>query len=282
MSIRIVTDSTCDVPESIAHRHNITVIPAYVNIGDKSYIDGIEMSRQQFYTLLPTLSQVPTTSTPGVGMFTELYEKLTQEGADEIISIHLSSTLSAMFNSARLGAEDANEKGMRVTAIDSKQLSLGCGYLVIEAAKMAAQGRTVAEIVTEIESLKERTYVITALDTLEYLRKSGRVSRWESGLGNMLQIKPLITVHQGELGLERTRTRKGAWDRLFAIAQTLGPHDHVAIMHTHASERVTEFQQSVEQLFPNNPIEIVTEVTPIIGTHIGPNAVAVTLVQKQR
>lgn len=280
MSIRIVTDSTSDVPESIAQQHNITVIPAYVNIGDKSYIDGIEMSRQQFYTLLPTLSEVPTTSTPGVGMFTELYEKLTQEGADEIISIHLSSTLSAMFNSARLGAEEANEKGMHVTAVDSKQLSLGAGYMVIQAAKMAAQGHSVDEILAMIESRKERTYIIAALDTLEYLRRSGRVSRWQSSLGNMLQIKPLITVHQGELGLERARTRKGAWDRLFQIAETLGPYDHIAIMHTHSPERAAELRQNIEQLFPNNPIEIMTEVTPIIGTHIGPHTVAVTLVQK--
>jgi DegV family protein with EDD domain len=280
MSIRIVTDSTADIPVEVAQKHNITVIPAYINIGDKSYLDGIDMSRKEFYELLPTLPEVPTTATPGVAIFTDLYEQLAKEGATEIISIHLSSTLSALYNTARLGAEDA--KSARVITVDSKQVSLGIGLLAIQASQLAANGSSVEEILTVLETLKPRTYVIAALDTLEYLRRSGRVSRFQSVFGTMLQVKPIIVVHEGDLGLERTRTRKGAVDRLLALMQELGPHDQIAVLHTHTPNRAQELRQQIEQLFPSNPAELMTEVTPIIGTHVGPETVAVAIVQSQK
>lgn len=145
MSIRVVTDSTCDLPESVVAEYGITVVPLYINLGSQGYLDGVELSRQEFYDRLPDYDPAPTTATPGPQMFCEAYERLAEEGATEILSIHISISLSATVDVARVAARET--KAVPVTVFDSRQLSLGTGFLVVAAAQAAAEGRSMDDIV---------------------------------------------------------------------------------------------------------------------------------------
>jgi len=150
MSIQIVTDSTCDLPESVVADYGITVIPAYINVGDESYLDGVELSRQEFYHRLPAWESSPTTAVPGPEVFRQAYERLADEGATEVLSIHISISLSAISNSARLGVKETDR--VPVTVVDSRQLSLGTGFLVETPAKAAAEGSSMDEIMALLQA----------------------------------------------------------------------------------------------------------------------------------
>jgi DegV family protein with EDD domain len=271
MSVRIVTDSNCDLPPEIIQEHGIVVVPLYINIGTESYLDGVDMSREEFYTGLPSFHRHPTTSVPGPGMFVEAYNRLAAEGASHILSIHISATLSAVVNSARLAAEEI--QAPPVTILDSGNLTLGTGLLAVRAAEAAREGKGVDEILEILEDQIKRTYCFAGLDTLEYLRRSGRLTRLQSGLGSMLQIKPLLSMHDGEMGMERVRTRKKAVGRVVELVNELGPLEQLAIVHTHAPKRAESLRRQAEHLFPSSPPRLSAEVTPVIGTHIGPGAV---------
>jgi DegV family protein with EDD domain len=272
-----VTDSNCDLPPKLVADCGITVVPMYVNVGTKSYLDGIEMSRQTFYEGLSGFPAYPTTSVPSPGQFYEAYEQLVSEGASEILSIHVSTTLSAVANSARLAAEEIDS--VAVTILDSGNLTLGTGFLVLTACRAASAGHTMDEIVALLEDQRARTHSFAALDTLEFLRRSGRLSRLQSGLGSLLQIKPVIKVHDGEIDLERVRTRKRAVERLRELVTELGPLEELAVVHTHAFERAESLQRRSAFLFPAGKVPLTAEVTPVIGAHVGPGAVGFVAIQ---
>ena len=276
MSVRIVTDSSCDLPKELTERHKISVIPLYVNIGDKSYLDEVELSRADFYEGLPDFKSHPTTSAPGLGMFAELYDQLAAEGATEVLSIHISATLSNTVNVARLAAEAT--ESVPVTVFDTGNLTLGVGLMVLDAAEAAAAGKSMDEILAMLADKSRRTYSFAALDTLEYLRRSGRLSRFQSSLGALLQVKPLLTMHDGEMSLERVRTRRRAVERVIELVKEVGPLEQLAVVHTHALERAKDLQQQVAGLFPANSRHLSEEVTPVIGTHVGPRAVGLVAV----
>jgi len=277
MPIKIVTDSTSDLPQAVAAEHGITVIPAYINIGDKSYLDGVELSRQEFYERLPDYDPPPTTSAPGLGTFVEAYERLAAEGAAEVLSIHISSTLSGMLNVAHSAAQTL--KRVRVVVFDSRQLTLGTGFLALAAAKAAAVGRSMAEIVASLKEMVSRVYVFAAVDTLEFLRRSGRLTRLQSGLGALLSMKPLLTLYDGEITMERIRTRSHAIERLISLATELGPLEEVALLHAHAPDRAEEFRYQIQHLIPQDIAPFSVEVTPVIGAHVGPGAVGLVCVK---
>jgi DegV family protein with EDD domain len=271
MSVRIVTDSNCDLPQEVIEEYGIVVVPLYINVGTESYLDGVDMSREEFYEGLPNFSTHPTTSVPGPGMFVEAYERLVGEGTSHILSIHISSTLSAVVNSARLAMEEM--QAVPVTVLDSGNLTLGTGLLVVRAAEAAREGKGVDEILEILNDQIGRTYCFAALDTLEFLRRSGRLTRLQSGLGSILQIKPLLTMHDGKMGMERVRTRGKAIERVMELVSDVGPLETLAVVHTHAPERAEALRRQAEYLFPDQPRLLFAEVTPVIGTHIGPGAV---------
>ncbi len=277
MSIRIVTDSNCDLPEEVVAEYGITVMPLYINIGKKSYLDGVEMSRKDFYEGLPHFKHHPMTSVPGPGTFVKLYERLAAEGATEILAIHIASSLSAMTNSARLAAEEW--RTLPVTVFDSGNLTLGTGLQAVGAAQAAAAGRSMAEIVASLRDQAARTYSFAALDTLEYLRRSGRLTRFQSSLGSVLQVKPLLKMHDGEMDMERVRTRNGATGRLVELVSELGPLEELALVHTHAPERADALRGQAQDLFPSGRVPLSAEVTPVIGVHVGPGAVGFVAVK---
>jgi DegV family protein with EDD domain len=271
MTIRIVTDSTSDLPPDLAARHEITVLPTYVNVGQESYLDGVDLTRAEFYARLPQFDSPPTTAAPAVGAFSQTYEKLAREGVSAILSIHLASDLSGVLNVARLGAEAA--ESVDVTLFDSHQVSMGLGFLALSAARAAQSGATISEIVTTLEATVPRTYVFAMLDTLEYLRRSGRVSWPEFSLGTLLRIKPLLQVYKGHVqSLEKVRTQSRALEHLMQHVADLGPLRELALLHTANPQGAKRLRDRATELIPEPYSPVAVEVTPTIGAHVGPGA----------
>ncbi len=276
MAVRIVTDSTCDLPAEAIARHNIAVVPLYINVGNHGFLDGIDMKRDAFYTRLPTFSVHPTTAVPSQQKFHAIYQALADEGASEILSIHISSALSGTVDVARSAAQEA--AAVPVTVLDSQQLSLGTGFLVDTAAKMAAQGSSVAEIIPALNDQIQRSHVFAALDTLEFLKRSGRMNKYMAGLATWLQIKPIMIMHKGKPSSDRARTRDRALKRVVEMLAAVGALERVAIVHTHAqTARIAELRALAAGLLPQGDI-LTTDITPVIGAHIGPGAVGFAVV----
>jgi DegV family protein with EDD domain len=278
MTTRIVTDSTCDIPPETAEQYGIIVVPAYINIGEQSYLDGVDLTRAQFYEQLPGYKTPPTTAAPASGSFAESYKQIAETGATEIISIHVATSLSGVLNSARLGAEMVKDI-IPITMFDSMQLSMGLGLQAITAAIAANEGKTTAEIISMLEERRGRTHVFAQLDTLEFLRRSGRVNWAEFGIGTLLQIKPLIHVHNGEVKMrDKIRTSKRAMNQMIQYAAELGPLESIALLHTHAIDKLDMFRQQTRHLYPSNDEPLAVEVTPAIGAHVGPGGLGLACI----
>jgi len=269
MSIRIVTDSTCDLPAGTIENYGIKVIPLYINVGEEEYLDGIDMTREEFYRKLPDFPTHPTTAVPSPLKFKAIYDALAEEGATDIISIHISESLSAMVNVARAAAQETISAAIHV--IDGHQLSLGTGFLVEKAAELAAKGLHLKEIMDVLNSQMKRSHVFAALDTLEFLKRSGRMNRWMSNLGTLLQIKPILTMHDGLPGNEKVRTRDKALKKVVEMLEAVGKIERIAMVHTNAPERVAELRKLAAHLLPQGDI-LTEDITPVIGAHIGPGA----------
>lgn len=275
MTLRIVTDSTCDLPRALAAAHGITVLPMYINRGNESYLDDAGFSRTQFYTQLASYNPMPTTAAAGPEHFRRAYEALAAEGATEILSLHVASSLSAVVNAANIAAKET--RGVRVTVLDSRQVSLGLGFLALAAAEAAASGRTLAEIVDRLQGQITRTYVFAALDTLEFLRRSGRVNKLVASLSSLLQIKPILKVYDGAVMSERARTHSQAVQRLRELLSECAPLERAAVLYTGLPERAEELLAQVQPLLPAGEV-LRVEATPVIGTHIGPGAMGLACV----
>lgn len=270
MSVRIVTDSTCDLPAETISRYGIGIVPLYINVGKQGFLDGIDITRQEFYQKLPTFPVHPTTAAPSPQKFRAMYDALAEEGASNVMSIHISAALSAAVDMARLAAQETTSA--LVTVIDSRQLSLGTGFLVETAAKMAEAGCSSADIFAILNGQIKRSHVFAALDTLEFLKRSGRMNKYMASFATLLQIKPILTMYDGKPGTERVRTRERAMKRLVEMLVAVGPLERLAIVHTNAPERVAELHGLAAHLLPQGTIPI-EDITPVIGVHIGPGAV---------
>ena len=269
--IRIVADSTCDLPDELVNEFNINIVPLYINFGDQGYLDGIEISRQEFYQRMPDASPMPTTATPGVDMFRQAYDRMAEEGATQVLSIHVSVNLSATVNVARTAAEATTS--VPVTVYDSRQLSLGMGYLVLAAAQAARDNKSMDEIISTLDELNTRTYVFAALETLEYLQRSGRMSSVVASLGNILRIKPILKMHEGDPTGERVRTYDRALKRLIKLVQDLGSLERLDLVHTNAPDKAEQLHQQSLHLFPEGSEVLSVDVTPALGANIGPGVV---------
>jgi len=270
-----VVDSTADLPPDLAAEWGIAVVPCLVHFGRETFREGIDLALGEFYRRLETGPESPTTSAPGPGVFADIYRQVAAE-SEQIVSIHLSSKLSAVYNSARLGAEEI--KNLDVAVVDGGTLSMALGWQAVMAARMARAGRSLEEIVSMIEASRPRARVLALLDTLEYLRRSGRVSRVIAALGALLDVKPMISVEEGEvIPLGRIRSRRKAVARLISLVQELGPLTELAVLHTRARR---EAESLADRLVANYPRErmVVAEVGSIIGTHIGPNGLGVACI----
>lgn len=276
--IRIVTDSTCDLPQATINQYGIRVVPLYINIGDKGYLDGVEITRAEFDQNLPTYPTHPTTAVPSTEKFREVYDALARDGATEILSIHISTSLSAVVDTARIAAQET--KSVAVTVFDSRQLSLGTGFLVELAAQLAVQDKAMGEIVAALNDQIKRSHVFAALDTLEFLKRSGRMNGMIANFGTLLQLKPILTMFDGKAGAERVRTRERAMQRVLEMLHDAGALERVAIVHANAPERVAELRKQAAHLLPDENVPVM-DITPVIGAHIGPGAFGFAIVSKR-
>lgn len=275
MSVKIVTDSTSDIPAQVATALGITVIPLYVNFSGQSYQDGVDLTADQFYEKLVAASALPTTSTPSPDAFTQIYERLSQEGSD-VISIHVSSKLSATYNVATLGKNKL--PGCRVEIVDSGQVSMALGLQVIAAAKAAKAGASAQEIRSLLKSVSERSRLFGLLDTLEYLQKGGRIGKAQAFLGTLLQFKPLLGVRDGEVvPLERLRTTGKAVRRLQDLVSG-AKVESIAVLHSTATKEAEVLAQALAgQVSPDNMYQ--ARFGPVLGTYVGPRALGVALIE---
>lgn len=278
MKTRIVTDSTCDLPEYLVSKYKISVIPLHINQGGKTFLDGVDLTREEFYTQLPGYKPAPTTAAPGPEIFRQKYEQLADEGAQSVISIHISESLSATINSALIAA--GQFKRIPVTVLDSTQLSLGLGFIVEKAAQMAELDRKVDEILASLEELMKHTYVFASLKTLEYLRRSGRMHFALARLGEILQIKPLLHMNQGKPTAHRARTQTRATERLFEWLNEYAPYERLAIVHAGVQREAEEMAQRIKKYLPNGDIPIV-QITPVLGAHLGVGALGFACIAKE-
>jgi DegV family protein with EDD domain len=278
MNIRIVTDSTCDLPAEVVDRHAITVIPLAINVGDQSFLDGVDLTRSEFYARLPTFNPHPTTAMPGPAVFTQAFERLSDEGAQTILSIHISETLSATVNVARVAAEQFVR--IPVTVLDSGQLSLGLGFIVERAAQLAELNKDVSEIVAALGDFMRRVYVFAALRTLEYLRRSGRMNFALARFGELLQLKPLLHMNMGDAVAHRTRTQKRATARLLEWLAKYAPYEKLAIVHAGVQEEAEALSRQTSAYFPQNEV-LITQITPVLGAHLGIGALGFACVSKE-
>ena len=267
MKIAIVTDSTSDIPAELAARYAITVIPAIVVINGKSYEDGKGLSREAFYQQLPTMETPPTTATPAVGVFQQVYESILASRAQAIVSIHVSSLLSGIFNTAQMAAQSFND---RIKVIDSGQLSLGLGYQALAAAQEAIRDAPLKVVLQKIEDVHQRVRVVAMLDTLEYVRRSGRVSWARARIGSLLHIKPFVEVKNGKVfSLGQARSRTKGIEHLLDTLKRFGRLEQLTVLHTNAETEANELATQLENAAPSPPM--VVNVTTIVGTHVGPN-----------
>lgn len=278
MKIGIVSDSTCDLPQYFIEQHELEIIPSILVIEGKEYVDGVDISREDFYKRLPSLQTQPTTAAPSIGDFSTRYDSLLARGFDHIISIHPAGKLTSILNVARQAAKDFADK---VTCIDSTSLSLGLGFQVLAAAEAAELGLQAA--LDAIDSTRQRLHVYAALDTMENLRRSGRVPAAVTFLGGLLNIKPMIELLDGEVKpLAANRTTKQANERMLSSLLQFGPLERLAVLHTGAEQRAREFlnsaMQKASQSVPRDILMV--NVTTVIGTHVGPNGLGFASVRK--
>jgi DegV family protein with EDD domain len=271
-SIGLVTDSPCDLPADVVAQYAIEVVPAILVIDGREYVDGIDLTREQFYARLPALRQPPSTAAPSPAEFAARYEKLLSAGCEHVISLHTSERLTSIPNFAR---NAAREFAGRVTVLESGSLTLGTGFQVLAAAEAIQGGLGLEAALNAIRLTRERVRVAAALDTMDYLRRSGRVPAAITALGGLLSIKPVVELREGTVRpISAARTTRQANQSLLDFLTSLGPLERLSILHTNAESRARDFlallmAHDARKVIPR---EIsLTNVTSLIGTHVGPN-----------
>jgi DegV family protein with EDD domain len=278
MTIRIVTDSTCDLPKEIIDQYNISVVPCYINSGAESFRDQIDITRHDFYSNMANLKRPLKTSAPGTGLFTKVYEQLAADGASQIISMHIHHGLSNLANAARLAAQSVNS--IKVTVVEAGQLALGLGFMAMKAAQAALDNISLEKILAMIKEWEERIFVYAALDTVDYLRESGRVPNVVLKISNLLRIKPIIQLHKGEVRLiGQARTPSQSKSHLLKLMHGLEPLESIAVLHTNAEEKARQLIAEINNEL-NHPVDIwISEATPVLGVHVGPGGIGLACVK---
>lgn len=273
-NIAIVTDSTADIPNELAAKYRIHIVLNIIVIDGQSLEDGKDISRREFYENLPKMKSTPTTATASQGVYLQLYNTLFDQGYSQIISIHPPPLLSGIFNATSVAAQEFKN---RVHVIDSQQVSLGLGFQVLAAAEAIMRGASLEDVLALVENVRSRVRLVAMVDTLEYLRRSGRVSWARARLGGLLRIKPFIEVKTGQiLSLGEVRTHRKGVARLLKMLRNLGSLDRLAILHSNAEG---EARQLLADLSPQSSTEpLVVNITPIIGSHVGPNGLGFAVV----
>ena len=279
MTVAIVTDSAADIPPDIAAANNITVVPLTIRFGDDAYLSGVDLDADAFWDKLKTSSAAPATAAPSAGDFQQTYDKLLSGGATGIVSIHLSSKLSATYQSAELGAQGV-EGGAPIEVFDTLAVSAGTGLLAIVAAERAAAGATAPEIASELDAMRGRVRLYGAIDTLEYLRRGGRIGGAQALLGTMLKVKPIISLEEGVVEpVSRVRTRAKAIEQLAQfVANDKDNIDRLVILNSDATDidRLVDLVGQTQAVSASD----VWRFGPVVGTHGGPGLLGLAYITK--
>jgi DegV family protein with EDD domain len=273
VSIRVVTDSSCDLPQSLVDALRIEIVPLSIRFGDEEFVDREELSTDEFWHRLEHTKLLPETAAPSAGAFESKFRELLARGATGIVCVNLSSHLSATMQAAQVAAA-AVANDIPVQVIDSQSASMGLGNLCLTAARRAADGDSLESIVNEVVNRRDRTKLFATLDTLEFLKRGGRVGNARALLGTVLSIKPVVEVREGvveEAGKVRTRSKAL---KLLAAKASEGKIEHLAVLHGNAPD-LDELLDLLGPVFPRDDI-ITGVVGPVIGTHAGPRVVGVT------
>ena len=276
MTVRIVTDSSCDLSASDIERHQITVVPLTIRFGDEEFTDGVGLSAENFYGKMAASGELPSTAAPSPGAFEMAFRGLAEGGADAVVCVNLSFALSATGESAQNAAR-ALEGEVDVRVVDSGKVSVGLGVMVKAAAAAAAAGHSADEIEAQLAELKERVFIYAVLDTLDNLKKGGRIGTAQALLGSALSIKPCLDLTSGvveEAGKQRTRGKARNW--LAARVAEAGELEYLAIAHG-AAEDIDAFVASLGESPAQNPLTVAL-IGPVVGTHAGPGVIAAAMV----
>lgn len=280
MGVRIVTDSAGDIRPETAVALGIAIVPLTIRFGDDEYTDGVDLTPEDFYRKMAATSALPETAAPAPGAFEQAFTTLADDGADAIVCVNLSSELSATMQSAITAAKSL-EGRVDVRAFDSRSITAGEGTMTTEAAKAAAAGRNADDVIGLLEDLRDRTRVYGSLDTLENLKKGGRIGGAQAFLGSMLSIKPCVDISNGvveEAGKQRTRKKALGWLRDRVIAD--GNVESLSVMHASAAD-IDDMVELLAPDFGRDDIHV-DLIGPVIGTHGGPGTMGICYVLPTR
>jgi DegV family protein with EDD domain len=273
--VRVATDSIADVPAALASEMDIAVVPCQVSWGEEVYWDGVDLKPHQFYDRLAGSPELPRTSQPPISLFVDTYQRLLEvENSEAVVSIHVAGNLSGTVNAAWAAAQTLADPS-RVDVVDSGMVSMGIGWAVIEAARLAKTGGTQAQVNAAVREMLPRLRAAAMIDTLENLYKGGRISQVTATLGTVLQIKPLISIQDGRVEVVgRVRTRSKALKRLEAMVRDWAPLEQMAVLHTGAEKLAQELASLLQDLAPDGDV-LVAPAGSALTTHLGLGAVGV-------
>ena len=275
MTLRIVTDSSCDLPADLVRSLDITVVPCIVHFGDELLREGVDIQPSAFYQRLASGGVHPTTSQPSVGDFLEVYRELGRSG-DEVLSIHISSKLSGTYRSAIQASQELSA-GPRIEVIDSLQASLGLGVAVKAVAELVRAGGSLDQALTFLERELPRIVCYVSVDTLRYLVRGGRASRIQGFLGSLLDIKPIMVVREGETHpVERVRSRKRLLERFSQIVRASANVRSLGFIHSVCLDDAQALAGRSSEAFPDAEV-LVSEFSSVMGVHLGPRALGIVV-----
>lgn len=280
MTVKIVTDTLSDITFDLAEKLGISVVPLYVRFGEDMYRDRVDITSQDFYRRLVNEPKLPSTTQPTPNDFAEVYQKLAQE-TDEILVIVVSSKLSGTYQSATQAKELVKGK-CRIEIIDSLQVAMGMGLIVMSAVKAANEGANLTKLVELTRKAMTRMHLIAYFDTLKYLAKGGRIGKAQGLLGSVLSVKPILTVRDGEMApLTRVRSLSAGLDYLYSVAAGYSKIEGMAVEHATTPADADKLVERLDKIYPKEQIYR-SVISPVIGTYSGPNALALTVLEAEK
>ena len=275
MTVKIIADSLGDVPADVVKELGITVIPIQVLFGTECFRDGVDLTSEQFYEKLVRSKVLPTTAVPSLGTFAEIYDQVAKN-ADDILVLTISHKLSATYDTA-VHAVEIMKKKARVKVINTTKVLMAEGLIVIEAAKAAKSGASMDELIRIVEQAMPRIDIRMAFDTLEYLKRGGRIGAAQAFLGSMLKVNPVLTLKDGEAHpVARERSRTKAMDHLYNFAISYSKVDAFAIEDATTPVEADALAERIKAKFPGKPMYR-SKVSPVLGAHVGPSVVCITV-----
>lgn len=271
--IRVVTDSSTDLPAALADEHDIAIVPLTIRFGDQEYVDRLDLTHDRFWVELATSGHLPETAAPSAGSFQDAFELAHKDGAEGIVAVCLSAELSATYQSAVIAAERVADR-VPVRVVDSGSVTMAAGFQVLAAARAAGEGADLEGVVAAADAVRSATNVFAALDTLEFLKRGGRIGAAQAFFGGLLNVKPLITLADGAVApAGRVRTRSKALAAIVEHVAGLGQVEELAVLHG-AADDVAELTGMLAAHFPAERI-VSAELGPVVSTHTGPGVIGV-------